>query len=48
MLSDEIVYLGILAASISVGFLFRYLGEYLENLKYLTKNKKRSFVIVPF
>lgn len=28
MSPDELVYLGILAASIPVGFLFRYLSEY--------------------
>lgn len=30
MSPDELVYLGILAASIPVGFLFRYLSEYLD------------------
>lgn len=37
MSSDELVYLGILAVSISVGFLFRYLSEYFGNLKCSTK-----------
>lgn len=30
MSPDELVYLGVLAASIPVGFLFRYLSEWLE------------------
>lgn len=30
MSPDELVYLGILAASIPVGFLFRYLSEYSD------------------
>lgn len=30
MKSDELVYLGILAASIPVGFLLRYLSKYSE------------------
>lgn len=42
MSSDELVYLGILAVSISVGFLFRYLSEYFGNLKCSTKNQKKK------
>lgn len=41
MSSDELVYLGILAVSISVGFLFRYLSEYFGNLKCSIKNQKK-------
>lgn len=33
MSPEELVYLGILAASIPVGFLLRYLSEYFGNLK---------------
>lgn len=32
MSPDELVYLGILAASIPVGFLFRYLSEYSDGI----------------
>lgn len=39
-MSDEIVYLGVLATSISVGFLFRYLSEYLETLNIQPKTKR--------
>lgn len=35
MSPDELVYLGFLAASIPVGFLFRYLSEYLGQLRLL-------------
>lgn len=39
MSPEEIVYLEILAGSILVGFLFRYLSEYFGSLKRSTKNK---------
>lgn len=39
MSPEELVYLGILAVSIPVGFLFRYLSEYFGDLKCSTKNK---------
>lgn len=42
MSSDELVYLGILAVSISVGFLFRYLSEYFGNLKCSIKNPPKK------
>lgn len=32
MSPDELVYLGVLAASIPVGFLFRYLSEYFDQI----------------
>lgn len=43
MSPDELVYMGILAASIPVGFLFRYLSEWLEEwilhiMEYLVTN----------
>lgn len=37
MSPDELVYLGFLAASIPVGFLFRYLSEYLGQFRRSTK-----------
>lgn len=39
MSPEELVYLGILAASIPAGFLLRYLSEYFGNLKCSTKNQ---------
>jgi len=33
MSPDELVYLGVLAASIPVGFLFRYLSEYFAKVQ---------------
>lgn len=36
---DELVYLGILAASIPAGFLFRYLSEYFSQMRlFVPKN----------
>lgn len=37
MSPDELVYLGILAASIPAGFLFRYLSEYFGQFRLSTK-----------
>lgn len=37
MSPDELVYLGILAASIPVGFLFRYLSEYFGPVRLSTQ-----------
>lgn len=37
MSSDELVYLGFLAASIPVGFLFRYLSEYFGQFRLSAK-----------